>query len=120
MTASKIVFMLTILLNPTARAHCIISQGCSGVNRLGGGGHVLTPLDPIPPLSPPPPKKKKKKRTNIDEAVNTVILEIFIQDFLVFLIFMVFNFGFLCRNLIIKNAFLILVFLDSKENYMTM
>ena len=43
----------------------------------------------------------------------TVNQEIFIQDF-----FTVFNFSFLYRKLIFK--FLILVFLDSNENYMTM
>ena len=43
----------------------------------------------------------------------TVNQEIFIQDF-----FTIFNFSFLYRKLIFK--FLILVFLDSNENYMTM
>ena len=51
----------------------------------------------------------------------TIILEIFIQDFLVFLIFMVFNFSFLYWNLInVKIHFQVSKFMDSNENYMTM
>ena len=55
--------------------------------------------------------------------LTTVILEIFIQDFLVFLIFMVFNFSFLYQNLrliVCKKCIFKFLVLDSNKNYMTM